>query len=80
MDDILLTLTEIARAQDEGVLAFHRAGGADGDLEQGDYVNRYVCRAQVAKVVKWIETDPKAVIGTRALQALRAAAGMEGGG
>ena len=35
MDDILLTLTEIARAQDEGVLAFHRAGGGRRRLGTG---------------------------------------------
>jgi len=54
-ESILLTAEEIAREQDNAVVAFHQPGGPDGDLELGDYVNRYVCRAQVRKVMRWVE-------------------------
>ena len=56
-ESILLTVREIAREQDNAVVAFHQPGGPDGDLELGDYVNRYICRAQVRKVAEWLETN-----------------------
>ena len=68
MDDLILTVDQIAHEQDEAVQAFHRPGGPDNDLELGDYVNRYVCRAQVAKVVEWVKKNncaPLQAQGTR---------------
>lgn len=50
-DEILLTVEEIARAQDDAVLAFNRPLGPDNDLELGEYTSRYVCRAQVRKAL-----------------------------
>jgi len=61
--DILLTAEEIAREQDNAVVAFHQPGGPDGDLELGDYVNRYICRAQVRKVVEWMKEHNSAPYG-----------------
>ena len=54
---------------------YNNCAGDERHVACTKFVEAWLCRAQVAKVVKWIETDPKAVIGTRALQALRATAG-----
>ena len=62
-ESILLTVREIAREQDNAVVAFHQPGGPDGDLELGDYVKRYDCRAQVRKVVEWMKGHSSAPFG-----------------
>ena len=73
--DILLGPEEIEQERVRASKAFYQAWLLNCHLSWGDYWEKWELRAQVAKVCKWIETDPKAVIGTRALQALRATAG-----
>ena len=80
MDDLILTVFQIQHEQDEAVQAFRRPSGPDNDLELGDYVNRYVCRAQVKKVVEFYQQIPVAGrpmhdVWADFLEALREAAG-----
>ena len=57
-DDIVLTVPQIQIEKDEAIWAFHQPCGPDNDLEIDDYVDRYVCRAQVRKVVEeWEKRD-----------------------
>lgn len=76
MSEITLTKNEAFTAVCQGMSDWESAGRPRNKAMW--YEQQAICRAQVRKVVKWLETSDYSIIQTRTLQALREAAGGEG--